>query len=107
MKFILCEDLNSDTPVEEVDELKDTVEVELKEDLGYNQSLLNDSKKIIENLTEFLADIDERHAEFLDEEDIRKLKDAIEVLEDFNFSYSLYASKQARDFLKAREDRGL
>lgn len=109
MKFIMCEELDSNTPVEEIEELKKNVEVELKEDLGYRQTLISDSRKLAEDLTEFIQELEleDNYLEFISEESLKLLTQTVDVLEDFNFSYSLHASKKARAFLKDRQDRGL
>ena len=109
MKFILVEDLNSETPEKEIKDLKDTVEVTLQEDTGYKQLYIDDSSKLKDSLVDFLNDFEDEpnKLDFLTEEDLTTLHNAIEILDRFHSSYSKFATIKANEFIQNNKGRGL
>lgn len=110
MKFILTEDIDKeDITPEEVEEIKDSVKIELKEDLGYKNFYIEDSSVISEKLKNFLLDFEDEEYkfDFLDEYEFKVLHEAVEIMEDFHTSYRLYARKKWDEFRRNNPYRGL
>ena len=110
MKFILIEDIDKENiNPEEVEEIKDNLTAELNEGMDYKQYLINDAETISQKLKDFLLDFECENdkQEFLNEYELKCLQEAAEILEDFKLSYSIYASKKAREFLRRNKSRGI
>ena len=109
MKFILTEDIDNNPSEEEINEIKDSVQVKLNEDMGYKQCLIDDARTISEKLKDFLLEFEGENdkQEFLNDYELKCLQEAAEILDDFKFSYSIFASRKAREFLKRNKGRGL
>ena len=104
MKFILVEELNNETPQEDIDKVKNNTEVTIKEGYDYKQSLINDSSELIEKLNDFLLEFDGendlRGQEFLTVEELNVLENTLDILNKFHRTYSVYARKKADEFIK-------
>ena len=109
--FILNEELDEFTSPEDIESLKDNVEVEVLEEdgFGYKQFYIDDSRIIRDKLSDFLLDFVEEpnKNDFIEESDIQILQEAVEILDEFYKSYKLFASIKAHEFVKRNKGRGL
>ena len=109
--FILNEELDEFTSPEDLESLKNDVEVEVLEEsgFGYKQYYIDKSYNIKEQLNDFLIDFVEEpnRTEFMEDSDLQILRDAVNILDEFHVAYKRFANIKANEFYKDRKYRGI